>query len=409
MKSMITFLIIMIFGIVPFGLVVIRVLYKRNIVAKVATLIFLFSMVTATIGFAVGTIGLIALSWAIPLALVLLVGANSVTERIIQKPILKLKAHLDKMAVGEIEPMKDSATAHKDEIGDMCKSFNIVAENLHNTAQFAEAITNNNFDYEYDKNGENDELSIALINMRDELRNAKIAEAERAKEQEKAAWAASGVAEFSDLFRQENSNLEALSRVFISKLTDYTGVVQGGVFILNEDDPEHVKFELQGAVAYNRVKHMEKEFELGIGLVGQCAYEKDIIYLNEIPDNYMEITSGLGEANPRFVLLTPAILNDKVYAVIELASFTKIDDYKVDFVKKIGEALASTLSMVKINMSTARLLEESKEKADQLAEQSEALKQNYEELQATQEDLVRKEAELNELARRLKNGEQTDL
>jgi len=107
-------------------------------------------------------------------------------------------------------------------------------------------------------------------------------------------------------------------------------------------------------------------------------------------------------------LLTPAILNDKVYAVIELASFTKIDDYKVDFVKKIGEALASTLSMVKINMSTAKLLEESKEKADQLAEQSEALKQNYEELQATQEDLVRKEAELNELAHRLKNGEQTD-
>jgi len=409
MNPTLKFALIVVFAIVPFGLIIIRTLYKKNIVSKVALFVFISSMFTAIIGHAICHYGLISLTWAVPICLVILVGANNFTKRIIQKPILKLKAHLDKMAIGEIEPMKESAVKHQDEIGEMCKAFNSVAENLHNTAQFADAIANNNFDYEYNKKSEKDELSIALINMRDELKSAKAAEVERTKEQEKAAWAARGVAEFSDLFRQENSNLSALSRIFISKLADYTGVIQGGVFILNEDDPEHVKFELQGAVAYNRVKHMEKEFELGIGLVGQCAYEKESIYLNEIPDNYMEITSGLGEANPRYVLLTPAILNDKVYAVIELASFTKIDEYKVDFVKKIGEALASTLSMVKINMSTARLLEESKEKADQLAEQSEALKQNYEELQATQEDLVRKEAELNELARRLKNGEQTDL
>ena len=408
MNPTLKFLLIVVFAIVPFGLAVIRILYKKNIVGKVAVFVFISSMFTAIVGHAVCQYGLFSLLWAVPLCLVVLVGANAFTERIIQKPILKLKNQLDKMAVGEIEPMKESATKYEDEIGQMCKAFNSVVDNLHKTAQFADAITNNNFDYEYEKNSDKDELSIALINMRDELKKAKTAEIERAKEQEKAAWAARGVAEFSDLFRQENSNLEALSRVFISKLADYTGVIQGGVFILNEDDPEHIKFELQGAVAYSRVKHMEKEFELGIGLVGQCAYEKESIYLNDVPDNYMEITSGLGEANPRFVLLTPAILNDKVYAVIELASFTKIDDYKVDFVKKIGEALASTLSMVKINMSTAKLLEESKKKADQLAEQSEALKQNYEELQATQEDLVRKEAELNELAHRLKNGEQTD-
>ena len=139
---------------------------------------------------------------------------------------------------------------------------------------------------------------------------------------------------------------------------------------------------------------------MGIGLVGQCAYEKAPIYLNEIPDNYMEITSGLGEANPKYVLLMPAIMNDTVYAVIELASFTKIEDYKVNFLTKISDALSSTISMVKINASTAKLLEESKDKADMLAEQSEVLKQSYEELRATQEDLARKEAMLRELEER---------
>ena len=400
MNSVLVFALIVIFGIVPFGVVILRLLYKKTIVFKIAMVTFLSAMFCAIVAYAVCHYGLKSVFWAIPLCLAVLLSGNFFIKKYIQWPIVRLREKIDEMGLGIFAASKKDSKHKQDEIGDIYRSFKKLAMNLHNTALFADAIANNNFDFEYTMASDNDELGIALTNMRNELKKAKAAEAQQAEEQEKEAWTANGIAIFNDLLRQETSNLEALSRTFISKLTDYIGVVQGGVFILNNDDPEHLKYELKGAVAYKRIKNSEKEFEMGIGLVGQCAYEKAPIYLNEIPDNYMEITSGLGEANPKFVLLMPAIMNDMVYAVIELASFSKIEEYKINFLSKISDAFSSTISMVKINSSTAKLLEESKDKADMLAEQSEVLKQSFEELRATQEDLARKEAMIRELEER---------
>lgn len=397
MNSVLLFALIVIFGIVPFGIAFLRVIYKKTIVFKIGLVIFLTAMFCSVVAYAVGYYGFMSLVWAVPLCFAVLMLSNVATKKYFQRPIVRLREKIDEMGRGVFAASKSETKHKQDEIGDIYRSFKNLAVNLHNTALFADAIANNNFEHEYQMASEDDELGKALTNMRDELKKAKAAEKQQAAEQEKEAWTANGIALFNDLLRQETSNLEAMSRTFISKLTDYIGVVQGGVFIINNDDPEHVKYELKGAVAYNRVKNNEKEFEVGIGLVGQCAYEKAPIYLNEIPDNYMEITSGLGEANPKYILLMPAIMNDTVYAVIELASFSKIDDYKVNFLTKISDALSSTISMVKINASTAKLLEESKDKADMLAEQSEVLKQSFEELRATQEDLARKEAMLKEL------------
>ena len=403
MNSVLVFALIVIFGLVPFGVVILRLLYKKTIVFKIAMVVLLSSMFCSVVAYAVCYYGLKSVIWASPLCLAALLSGNFFIKKYIQWPIIRLREKIDEMGLGIFAASQKDSKHKQDEIGDIYRSFKKLAVNLHNTALFADAIANNNFDFEYTMASDDDELGIALTNMRDELKKAKAAEQQQAEEQEKEAWTANGIAIFNDLMRQDTTNLEALSRTFISKLTDYIGVVQGGVFILNDDDPEHLKYELKGAVAYKRIKNSEKEFEMGIGLVGQCAYEKAPIYLNEIPDNYMEITSGLGEANPKFILLMPAIMNDVVYAVIELASFSKIDEYKINFLSKISDAFSSTISMVKINSSTAKLLEESKDKADMLAEQSEVLKQSYEELRATQEDLARKEAEMNKMAAKLKS------
>ena len=400
MNSVLLFALIIILGVVPFGIAFLRVIYKKTIVFKIGVVIFLPAMLCTIVAYIVGYYGLLSLVWAVPLCFAALMISNLATKRFIQRPIVRLREKIDEMGRGVFAASKSDSKHKEDEIGDIYRSFKNLAVNLHNTALFADAIANNNFEHEYTLASEDDELGKALTNMRDELKKAKAAEKQQAIEQEKEAWTANGIAIFNDLLRQETSNLEAMSQKFISKLTDYIGVVQGGVFIINEDDAEHIKYELKGAVAYSRAKHMEKDFEIGIGLVGQCAYERAPIYLNEIPDNYMEITSGLGESNPNYVLLMPAIMNDKVYAVIELASFGKIDEYKINFLTKISDALSSTISMLKINSSTAKLLEESKDKADMLAEQSEVLKQSYEELRATQEDLARKEAMLHKLEER---------
>ncbi len=149
--------------------------------------------------------------------------------------------------------------------------------------------------------------------------------------------------------------------------------------------------------AYDRRKYIDKRLEIGEGLVGRCAQEKETIYLTELPKDYIQIGSGLGNDDPTSLLLVPLKLNEVVYGVIELASLQEIDRHKVDFVKKIGESIAATISTVKINIKTVKLLDESRIKSEELASQEEEMRQNMEELQATQEEADRKAAEMESL------------
>ena len=134
--------------------------------------------------------------------------------------------------------------------------------------------------------------------------------------------------------------------------------------------------------------------------------EKDYIFLTDIPKDYINISSGLGDENPRSLLLVPLIYNDEIFGIIEIASFNVYKDFEVDFVRRVAESIAATISTVKSTIQTAMLLEQSQQQAEEMSAQEEEMRQNMEELRATQEQSARREQELSteveELRQRLK-------
>ncbi|MBO7495234.1 MAG: GAF domain-containing protein [Salinivirgaceae bacterium] len=314
------------------------------------------------------------------------------TSRSIVVPIYKLKEFLITMTKG-ILPKEKLVTAN-DEIGDMGDALNGFIESLRRTSEFAVEIGNGNYNSEYEALSEDDTLGNALLEMRKNLRNADDANKKRQHEDEIRNWTTKGLADFGDILRHNSENMDVLSSNVMRHLIDYLGVNQGAIYILNEQDPNNAFFEMKSAVAYNREKYLRVNFGLTEGLVGRCAFEKLPVYLREIPEEYIKLTSGLGGAEPNFLLLVPLVINEKVLGVIELASFNEIPQYQIDFLQTLGENIASTISNVRITEQTNKLLSESKMRGEELSSQEEELRQNMEELQATQEESVRRESEM---------------
>jgi PAS domain S-box-containing protein len=318
-------------------------------------------------------------------ALLLVIGlilAFSIS-RAITKPINYLRAIIDNLGKGDLVKI-DRSKLSNDEIGDMAKSLSEMTEGFGEITIFAENIGNGKYDSEFKPLSESDMLGNALLEMRANLKKV-------AEEDKKRNWSTSGSAKFGDILRSHNDNFEKLADEIISNLVKYIGANQGAMFIIESDDAssEEEYMELAACYAWDKKKFLEKKIYKGEGLSGQAWIEGDVIYLTEVPDDYVTITSGLGEANPRSVLIVPLKLNDEVHGVIEMASFKEYDDFEVEFVERIAESIASTISSVKVNGTTQKLLEESTLMTEQMRAQEEEMRQNMEELQATQEKIER--------------------
>jgi PAS domain S-box-containing protein len=223
--------------------------------------------------------------------------------------------------------------------------------------------------------------------MRDNL--AKVAEDDK-----KRNWATEGMAKFGEILRTNNSDLVKLADEIIRNLVKYLNANQGAIYIMDDNHAdEEATMSMRACYAWDKKKFLDQKIHRGEGLAGQAWQEGDIIYLTDVPQDYIKITSGLGDSNPSSVLIVPLKVNEQVFGVVELASFSEFQDFEKEFVQKIAESIASTISTVKINARTQRLLEESQEMTEQMRAQEEEMRQNMEELQATQEEMQRSQSE----------------
>jgi len=339
----------------------------------------------------VGVIGLILVA-----AVIWIIAGN------ISRPIRRTTSVLSELARGIINKDHKLRVKSNDEVGQMSRSVNTLIDGLDKTSLFARQIGQGNLDQDFELLSQEDMLGSSLLEMRESLKQARIKDEQRKKEEEKQNWATTGLAKFGDILRQNTDDMEEFAYHILSNLVSYIGANQGGLYMINDDDQNDPHIEMLACYAYDRRKFIEKRIEMGEGMIGQVVQERETNYIKELPENYIHITSGLGYSTPRCLLVVPLKVNEEIYGALELASLKPMEDHVVQFVEDLAEDIASTIKNTRINLQTNKLLEQSQQQSEELSAQEEEMRQNMEELKATQEEAARKNAEIEGLVGALK-------
>ncbi|MDW7695877.1 PAS domain S-box protein [Flammeovirgaceae bacterium SG7u.111] len=322
---------------------------------------------------------------AIALGLALLIRKN------LKKSVDHTTGFLNRLAEGELP---ESIEKNENELDLIVDAGVSLKTNLRRASHFAINIGEGKFDHEFSPVSGEDTLGNALVQMRNKLQQI-------ADDDKKRNWATEGLTKFGELLREQNEDFKTFGEKITSALVKYLNANQCALFVLNSENKDDLYLELMATYAYNKNKFLTKKLKIeedyGEGLAGQAFLEAETIYLTDIPQDYVDITSGLGDARPNSLLIVPLKVNDKVEGVIELASFKLFETYQIEFIEKLGETIASSISSVKVKEVTTKLLENAQEQAEQMRSQEEEMRQNMEELATTQEEMQRRSSELEKM------------
>ncbi|NOZ35450.1 MAG: GAF domain-containing protein [Chlorobi bacterium] len=316
-------------------------------------------------------------------------------SKYIFKPTAKIQNFVDILATGAL-PEEKHFIAGKDIIN-ISSSLNKVVANLKKAVVFSEELGKGNFSSEFRPAGDKDSLGNTLLALKENLQKSKTEEDKRKTEETQRQKTNEGLTMFAEILRRHSDNLQELADKVISSLVNFTGANQGALFFLNDENSENIFYELIGAYAYNRKKYLSKEIKPGEGLIGAVALEKYTVYMTEVPEDYIEIESGTGKANPKSILIVPLKIEDRVLGVIELASFNKFNKEEIKTVEKIAESIAGSLSSAKINMQTTKLNAQFRERVELLQQTEKELDESLNEIKNLTRKITRLERENNRL------------
>lgn len=265
---------------------------------------------------------------------------------------------------------------------DIVSSFKTIITNYKSNFDILEYIIKDQNASKLEARSNNDLVSIKLNELHDIISNQR-------KTQDQRTWFDTGLNQISEILYQNASNTE-LAQFITNFLVKYLNANQGAIYIKDFEASE-IEYVQLGTYAYGRKKYDSTRIKLSEGLVGQCVYEKDVIYMNDVPKNYVRITSGLGESTPRCVAIVPFVQNNEVVAAFEICSFKEISAFEISFLKACGKNIASAILHQNISNKANKMVEESKTNLTVLVNQTEEMRQNLEEMHAIQEDYDRKE------------------
>jgi hypothetical protein len=312
----------------------------------------------------------------------------------ISSTIKSIQKTINKLGQGELP--KTIKIKGKDEFSSMEESINELCEALRNTRDFAKEVGNGNFYSEVNVFGNTGELGLGLLEMRKKLMEVALEQEKNNKENALRGWLNESLANVSNLLRTDHNDTSTLCFEFLRFCIKNIEAQQGGIFVLRSDEEGNSEYlDLFVSYAFDRRKCEKKRFNKDEGLVGACLFEIDVIYLTDIPKDYVHFTTGLGVGSPNCIVLVPLITDrNEALGVIEIAAQKIISEIEVEFLKKASVNLASTIKLFRMIAENRSVINEMQMKTDELISSQEELKQNMEELTTIREDMERREFEL---------------
>jgi len=272
---------------------------------------------------------------------------------------------------------------------DLTGNVNLLADNLTNQvraiAEVATAVTKGDLtrSIQVDASGEVAELKDNINTMIDNLRLT----TDRNTEQD---WLKTNLARFTGML-QGQRELTTVGRTLLSELAPLVNAQQGVLYQMDADIPDSMK--LLSSFANPTDGHQEM-VRVGEGLIGQCAIEKRRMLIADLPSTTVPIRSGLFEAVPRNVIVLPILFEDRVKAVIELASLNSFTTSHLAFLEQLTSSIGIVLNSIEATMQTEGLLKQSQQLAGELQTQQRELQQTNEQLAQKATQLAEQNAEV---------------
>jgi len=208
------------------------------------------------------------------------------------------------------------------------------------------------------------------------------------------SWLNRNLARFGQILQGER-DLQVAGQKILSEFAAVMDSKHGMFYVLGSDNGNS-KLSLLASYAHHERKNLANTFAIGQGLVGQCALEKQKILVSNLPDDYIRIGSGVGEASPSSVVVVPVIFNGQVKAVIEQACFDCFSPVQLDYLDQAASTLGVVMSSIEAAQRTEQLLQQEQMLTEELQSQQEELTEGNRKLEASAKSLQASEEELRQ-------------
>jgi HAMP domain-containing protein/signal transduction histidine kinase/ActR/RegA family two-component response regulator len=182
-------------------------------------------------------------------------------------------------------------------------------------------------------------------------------------------WLKTNLARFSSMMQGQRS-IVSVGQLIMSELTPLVNAHHGAFYLMETDIEGEQALRLIASYGFGGRKSLATSYKVRETLIGQCAFEKKRIVLGSVPEDFIYIATGMGEAPPRTVVVLPVLFEGETKAVIELAAFASFSSNHLTFLDQLMDSVGVILNMISSSMRTEELLAQLKKSNAELGAQA---------------------------------------